>query len=136
MTSGPGSEGAKQVFAVGEVVSVPVPLQVFMDRHEGWETKAGRGHPLDKGLGAGRRLAVGLAHRRFDAELFGQPAEPDDGKCHGQDSLEGADSGLEGTHKAITSSILRGVENFNSPGICGHFRTFCPGFRFGAGLGG
>ena len=92
---GPGDEGVKEVFAVGEVVSVPAPLEVFVDRHEGWEPEADGGHPLDKGMGAGLRLAAGLAHRRFDAELFGQPAEPDDGKLRGQNSLEGSDSGLE-----------------------------------------
>ena len=72
------------------------PLEVFVNRHEGWEAEAGGGHPLDKGVGLGRRLAVGLAHRRFDAELFGQPAEPDDGKFLGQGSLEGVDSGSGG----------------------------------------
>ena len=74
-----------------------------MGRHEGWEPEAGGGHPLDKGVGVGRRLAVGLAHRRFDAELFGQPAEPDDGEFPGQGSLEGADAGSESMHKTITS---------------------------------
>ena len=103
-SAGPRGLGLKEVFAVGEVVVDPAPLQVFVGRHEGWEPEAGGGHPLDKGMGLGRWLAVGLDHRRFDAELFGQPAEPDDGKFRGQDSLEGADAGLEGTHKTITSS--------------------------------
>ena len=118
----------------------------------------------------------------MEAELPGQPAEPDDGKFLGQGSLEGADAGSEGTHKAITSfnCLLDGVLGvaecngvfevldilfeflgladpdgerhgtagglgqrrggrhdrqdglvavgevgiFNSPDICGHFRTF------------
>ena len=47
----PGDEGVKEVFAVGEVVSVPAPLQVFMDRHEGWEPESRGGHPLDKDMG-------------------------------------------------------------------------------------
>ena len=76
-----------------------------MDRHEGWEPEAGGSHPLDKGMGLGRWLAVGAGHRRLAAILFGQPAEPDNGKFFGQDSLEGADSGLEGTHKTITYFI-------------------------------
>ena len=80
-----------------------------MDRHEGWEPEAGGGHPLDKGLRLGWRLAVGVGHQGFEAELPGQPAEPDDGKFQDQGSLEGADAGFEGTHRAITSFILQGV---------------------------
>ena len=60
---------------------------------------------MDEDMGVRRRFAVGLAHRRFDAELCGKPAEPDDGKFLGQNSLQGADSGLEGTHKTVTSFI-------------------------------
>ena len=60
---GPGEEGAKEVFAVGENVFGPAPLEVFMNRHEGWELEAGRGYPLDKGIGLGWRLAVGANHR-------------------------------------------------------------------------
>ena len=95
-----------------------------MDRHEGWEPEAGGGHPLDKDMGQWRRLAAGLVHRRFGAELFGQPAEPDDGKFLGQNSLQGADSGLEGTHKTITALLLIGVSKISIrqpfPDISGH----------------
>ena len=111
IAAGPGDEGPKEVFAVGENVFDPAPFEVFVGRHEGWEPEAGGGHSLDEDMGLGRRLAAGLAHRRFDAELFGQPAEPDDGKFLGQDSLEGADSGLEGTHQTITSLPI-GVSKF------------------------
>ena len=102
---GPGDEGAKEVFAVGENVFDPAPLEVFVDRHEGWKPEAGGGHPLDKGTGVRRWLAVRLVHRWLKAKLFGQPAEPDDGKFLGKDSLKGADAGLESTHKTITSFI-------------------------------
>ena len=77
---GPGDEITKEVFAVGEDVFEPAPLEVFVDRHEGWEPEAGGGHPLDKGMGLGRRLAAGADRRRLEAELPGQPAEPDDGE--------------------------------------------------------
>ena len=84
---GPGDEGAKKVFTVGQGVFELAPLEVFVDRHEGREPESGGGHPLDEGMGVRRRFTVGLAHRRFDAELFGQPAETYDGKFLGQDSL-------------------------------------------------
>ena len=100
---GPGDEGAKEVFAIGEDVFDPAPLEVFVDRHEGREPEAGGDHPLDKGMGLGWRLAIGADHRRLEAELPGQPAEPDDGKFLGHGSLEGTDAGSEGTHKTITS---------------------------------
>ena len=99
---GPGDEGAKEVFAVGEDVFDPAPLEVFVGRHEGWEPEASGSHPLDEGMGVERWLTAGADHRRFDAKLFGQPTEPDDGKFLGQGSLEGADSGSEVTHMAIT----------------------------------
>ena len=61
--AGPGDEGANEVFAVGEDIFDPASLEVFVDRHEGWEPEAGGGHPLDKDMGLGWRLAAGLAHR-------------------------------------------------------------------------
>ena len=100
---GPGDEGAKEVFAIGKDVLDPAPLEVFVDRHEGWEPEAGGDYPMDEGMGLGRRLAAGADRQRLEAELPGQPAEPDDGKFQGQGSLEGADAGSEGRHKAITS---------------------------------
>ena len=102
ITPRPGYEGAKEVFAVGEDVFDPAPLEVFVDRHEGWEPEAGGGHPLDKGMGPRRWLAAGADRRRLEAELPGQPAEPDDGEFLGQGSLEGTDAGSESSHKAFT----------------------------------
>ena len=99
---GPGDEGAKEIFAVGEDVFDPAPLEVFVDRHEGWEPEAGGGHPLDKGMGPRRWLAAGADRRRLEAELAVVRLRRLAGEFLGQGSLEGTDAGSESSHKAFT----------------------------------
>ena len=68
-----------------------------MDSHEGGEPESGVGHSQDKGVGLGRRLAVGDGYSPFDAKFVGQPAEPDDGHFAGIFAEEGVDATSETT---------------------------------------
>ena len=73
------------------------PVQVMMGRHEGGEPESGVGQPQDKGMGIGRRMAVGDGYGPLEAKFAGQPAEPDDGHFAGIFAEEAIDATSETT---------------------------------------
>ena len=93
----PREKGLDHFGAVGNVVLVAAPLQVFMDRHEGGEPESGVGYTQDKGMGLGRGLAVGYGYGPFEAVFLGQPAKPYDGHFLGIFAEEGIDATSETT---------------------------------------
>ena len=77
----------------GVCVATTAAVQEVTGGGKGGEPQTGLAHPLNEGMGIGRKFMVGRVNEPAMAVVVGHPAYPDKGQCENHFATEGVDPG-------------------------------------------